>query len=213
MNQISYSELGDMEYYNPNYKKEEWDNKTREDFMNFYKDNSINIDVTTWIRLNEASDTMIYKNASSNQICFIRDDIGDMFFSNAILENFKDEYEGYKYKHNLKHRNIKVDNTHMSKSILLPVFRIYANGKDDLIITISDNFYGYQVSVESKFEIDLDFSKLFDASRVPDFMYGFKKERIFKSYSESKTNFSFGIGNQYHLYMVMYNISELWKNK
>lgn len=206
MREISYAELNDMEYYNSNYKKEDWENKTQKDFMDFYNSNNITIDATTWVRLNMCSEEMYYKKAFSNQICFIRDDIGNMFFEDSSM----DEYGKFS---ELRQRSIKVDSTHYSKSIEMPVYRIYADGKDDLVITISDNFHGYQVSVESKnFDIDISFTKLFDAESVPRFMYGFNDNRIFESYNKSKRNFSFGIGNHYHLYMIMHQISELWNS-
>lgn len=219
---INYAELEDMEFYNENYKKEDWEFKTEQDFMDWYNENNIALDVTTWVRLNNCKEEMTYKDAFSNQICFIRDEIGDMFFKSPEIKHglkygsdeYKKQQEDLNKYWSLKQRNIKVDSTHMSKSILLPVYRIYADGKSDLVVTISDNFHGYQVSVESKlFGIDLDFSKLFDINSVPTFMYGFKNNRIFKSYSESNRRFSFYINNKYHLYMIMYQISELWKLK
>ena len=204
MEKIDYSILEDLKYYNKSYNKEDWEYKELKDFMKFYTDNNIQIDVTTWIRLNECEDKMIYKESRSNQICFIRDDIGEMFFNYPI----EDSLEASK----LHKRNIMVDSTHFSKSIELPVYKICANGKDDLVITISDNFYSYQVSVESKnFDIDLDFKKLFDIEKIPDFMYGFKEEKIFKPYIENKRKFSFSATDKYYLYTIMYQISELWK--
>jgi len=208
MNKISYAELKDMEFYNPEYKKEYWENKNTSDFLEYYEKNNIILDVTTWVRLNDVNDTMHYKDAFSNQVCYIRDDIAKGLFYNINCDLYED-YERYK---NVFRKVCVVDGNHRSKSINLPVYRIYADGKDDLVLTIGNNFYGYYVSVESKLPIVLDFKDLFDIEAVPNFLYGFKDERVFKSYNESKTHFTFGVNNKYHFYVIMWMISKYWKN-
>jgi len=76
-----------------------------EEFREFYA-KRLPIDVTTWIRVNSPSDNMIYKQGFSDQVCFVRDTINQLFYENS--------QSGYEER---KANPVLVINTHTSKSI------------------------------------------------------------------------------------------------
>lgn len=163
----------------------------------YYKSNNIEVDVTTWVRLHDVKDEMVYKNAYSKQICFIRDTIGNMVGDRRL------DYG----------RRVNVVGTHMSKSILLPVYQIKTLCGSK--ITINYNFYNYVISIEAYSDVDLTFSTRFILpinvmdNVNPSYCYGFKPEDIHGAYANNNKKFTFTLDNEYDVYTFFYLLKNL----
>ena len=202
MQKIHYSELDDMEKYNKEFVKSDYENmnqdEARRKFKTWYSKN-LPIDLLTWCRVNEPSDDMIYKKGYWNQITFIRD---------TIMYMLCKDYEDY------INNPVLVINTHTSKSIVLPVYQLNLFDKKMKII-IRNNFYNWKISVDSDVEINVDFMGLFKSDEQIHSVYceGFKKEQVYDSYSNNKKKFTFEIGDTYLLYTFMFLLKNYMKNK
>lgn len=193
MKKIHYSELDDMERYNKDFVRTDFENMEENDarrkFRTWYAKH-LPIDLLTWCRVNEPSDDMIYKQGYWNQITFIRDDI--MYMMCKDYDEYRDN-------------PVLVVNTHTSKSIVLPVYQInLLNGKIKMIIR--NNFYDWKISVDSDIELNMDFMDLFKTDEEIHSVYceGFKKEQVYGSYNSNKKQFTIEIGDKYKLYTFMF---------
>ena len=185
---LHYAILEDYIKYNSNINLEDYeetcsvsDKKALEEIREFYN-NNLPVDLTAWVRVNSPEDCMLYKNRFSEQVCFVRD----------ILAKLLD----------IEDNDVTVITTHNSKSITLPVYRLYSK-KYNLEIILSDNFYLWSISVNSAEPIDVDFIGLFN-EKSSYFYYGFPKDKIYESYSKNKNQFSFHVYSKYNLYSVFY---------
>lgn len=175
------------------FDRSKYENKTVEEiveeFREFYS-KRLPIDATTWIRVNSPSDNMIYKQGFSDQVCFVRDTINYLFYDN---------YE------ELKANPVLVINTHTSKSIKLPVYKINLK-KYNLSMIIRNNFHNWKVSVISEKEINADFMSLFDETEIINSIYceGFKEDQVFECFKDNKKRFTIEIGDRNRLFTFMY---------
>lgn len=159
------------------------ENIEKAEHQNFYLQN--------WANTHKPSNDMIYKNGYWEQIIFIRD---------TISEVLAKDYEDYKEIRN----SIKVINTHISKSIELPVYYIEL---ENISFVLRYDFYNWTVSVISSNEIKCNFGKLFnDRERSSCYYEEFPVEFIFGEYKNSNKNFSVEIDNNYKLYTFMFLI-------
>jgi len=144
---------------------------------------------------------MIYKQAFSDQVCFVRDTINHLFYENSD--------SGYE---ELKANPVLVINTHTSKSIKLPVYKINLK-KYKLSMIIRNNFYDWKVSVVSEQEIDVDFMELFEEDKTinPIYCEGFSKEQVFKSYKDDKKRFTIEIHDKNRVFTFMYLLNNYLK--
>lgn len=192
MGKVHYSTLEDAELYIKRFKRSEWEYMEEEEanpkLAKLFSE-CFPIDVTSWIRVNGASKELFYKDAQGDQVCFIRDVIGKLFFK--------------KYTRRTK---VAVIATHMSKSVLLPVYEIKIPG---LRITIENNFYSFGCSVESDMEIDCDFMELIERYKDAEWLYGFPDDRKFKHLANhNNNNFSFEVSSRYEFYTIMFLLSQ-----
>lgn len=159
---------------------------------------AINIDLLTWSIDNEPSSEMIYKKGYWDQILFIRDTINSIFYSN--FEDFKNN-------------PVLVINTHMSKSIDLPVYEINLRDHNTKII-MRNNFYDWKVSVDSPIEINANFMDLFKQDEVhkPIYCEGFKDNQVFDCYANNKKQFTLELKDKYRLYTFIYILNNYLKN-
>ena len=146
-----------------------------------------------WFMSNRASEEMIYKKASENQIMFVRDNLSCLVTG--------------------KSNNVFVISTHTSKSIKLPVYSLEREG---LQIILRNNFYNWKMSVISKQFIELDFSGLFHTSPPIDpdytgdslascYFEGFPEKLIFGYYDLSNhKKWSAEISSNYELWTVLF---------
>lgn len=208
----NYHLLDDMKKYNPNFNSEEWKNKSQEEtigaFREIYKALGKPIDVTTWIRLYDADEKYIYAKAQGNQICFVRDVVAPMFYD---MEYDRDNYKEYSlYRNNF----CKVINSHMSKSVMLPVYN-FKSEKYDVEITMRNNFYDWKISIESSKEIECDFMGLFneDDKINPIYCEGMEAvNKVYGCYSENKKRFTFEPRSDYEVYTLMF-LLKAWLRK
>jgi len=189
----NYYLLDDMEKYNLDFDRSKYENKEVEEiieeFREFYS-NRLPIDATTWIRVNSPSDNMIYKQGFSDQVCFVRDTINQLFYNS---------YE------ELEANPVLVINTHTSKSIKLPVYKINLK-KYNLSMIIRNNFHNWKVSVISEKEINVDFMDLFEEDEVIHSVYceGFEKNQVFGCFKDNKKQFTVEIYDRNRLFTFMY---------
>lgn len=198
---VHYAILEDMQKYipglNPNVYDKSWsetDPSIIEYVRNYYAKH-LPVDVTAWIRVNEPDKNLIYKEELGKQICFVRDDLCGLLFRDSLEEQ--------------ENNPPMVISTHMSKSVLLPVYQINVP-KYGIEIILRDNFYNWKISIASKQPIECDFMGLFDEKETisPIYCEGFPKEKVYESYSENHSKFTFEICNDYELYTLMFLLSK-----
>jgi hypothetical protein len=142
---------------------------------------------------------MLWKQGYWDQITFVRDKINQLFYTT---------YE--KFKNN----PVIVINTHMSKSIVLPVYEINLEHYG-LKMIIRNNFYNWKISVISNKHIETDFMNLFQEDEIinPIYCEGFKEEQVFGSYKDNNRQFTIEIRDEYQLYTFMYLLNNYFKSK
>lgn len=129
--------------------------------------------ITMWARENNIDD----KDAASNQICFVRDNL-----SSCLADSYE-EYIGITFK-------TDIIGEHVSKSIKLPVYELkYRN----CTFIMRNNFYNWKISVILSSSIPLllydDFNRLFDPSLKHSVIHceGFAPRDVYQSFNEYKT--------------------------
>lgn len=193
MSKVSVEYLEDMERYNKEFNRELYkdmeESKASDEFKEYYAKH-LPVDLLTWCRVNKPRNEMVYKQGYWDQIMLIRDSINLLFYSN--------------YKEYIDNP-VMVINTHTSKSIELPVYELNLKQQGVKII-LRNNFYDWKVSVISNREIDVDFMGLFEEDNNISYLYceGFKREQVFKSFKEDKTQFTISLPDNFKLYTFMY---------
>lgn len=200
MKQVHYTYLDDMEKYNSNFNRRDYENKDEQEVIQEFKQyyaKHLPVDLLAWCRVNEPSDKMIYKSGYWDQITFIRQ---------TIMEILSDSYEEY------KNNPAMVISTHWSKSIKLPVCQINLP-KYGVKMILRNNFYDWKVSVDSINEIKCDFKGLFDEVQEINSIYceGFKEDQVYMSYKNNKKQFTIEIGDNHKLYTFMWLIKDYLK--
>lgn len=192
----NYYLLDDMEKNFPDFNREEYEEKSEEELIticrNYYKQN-LPVDVTSWIRVNEPDERLIYKNGLGHQVCFFRDTImRGLFYKCCCGEYEHDTYDEFQPI---------VVGTHYSKSVLLPVMEIELK-KYDVTITARYNFYDWCISIESSRELNFDHMGLITDQK--GYFEGFPENKIYDAFEKNKYNYSFCINNDYEFYTLMY---------
>lgn len=129
-----------------------------------------------------------------------------VFWYDKILPMYTDEF--CKDNNNLDeiireiNCNTEIIGTHMSKSILNPVMKIYYQG---VVIVFRYNYYDYEVAVIGKKQINIPMKNLF-ASKSERFMYqGFPDEyMVYERYEDNRCRFIAKIRDHYNFYTFMY---------
>lgn len=140
-----------------------------------------------WANNNMPFGRMNHQNAFWEQVSFVRDRIPEI-----ILRGHKTSRDLYNAMEKLQEIEaaIKVVSTHISESILLPVYKVEL--EDGTTFVMRDNFRDWKVSVSSPYELEVDFMGLFDPNEeIPSHnCEGFPEEWIFGSYVENKQRFT-----------------------
>lgn len=197
---VHYSILEDMEKYIKDFNPNDYDRTIMgptdpaviEYAKNYYATH-LPVDVTAWIRVNKPDDNLIYKDGLGQQVCFVRDTLCNLLFSD----------------YNEKENNpVMVISTHTSKSVLLPVYQI--NLPSGIEIILRNNFYDWKVSITSKEPIRCDFMGLFDMDQIIPATYceGFPENKVYPSYSDNHSNFTCEIRTDYDLYTFMFLLTD-----
>jgi hypothetical protein len=193
MYEVSKTEFKYMKKYNKEFNEKDYEDKSDEyirlEFKEWYSKH-LPVDLLTWMRIYEPEDEMCYKQGYWDQAVFIRDTIC------GILYDTYEEYKG---------NPCMVISTHMSKSIILPVYQINLD-KYGVKLILRYNFYDWKVSVISKRDINCDFSLLFNEKENINSIYceGFKEELVFGMFKDNKKEFTIEIGSKYNLYTFMF---------
>lgn len=207
----NYYILNDMEKYFPNFNKEEYENKSVEELINicrsYYREH-LPIDVTTWIRVNKPDEKLLYKKGCGRQVCFIRDTIcRNLLFYEEYPEAKEDRLNDETYRKSEEFQP-KVISTHCSKSVTLPVMEIDLKSVSVKLV-FRDNFYNWNVTVESEKDIDCDFKGTFtDGNYNYCFCEGFPSERIHGMYKDNHKKFTCCINSDYELFTFMWLLRE-----
>ncbi len=138
----------------------------------------------TWANENQPE---IYRQGYWNQISFVRDTLAGIF-----AENFE-EYEDF----------FDVSGTHMSKSVLLPVYK--CETKQGLVMQFRYNFHDWNLSVSSPRPLECgDFVGVLSPNQLTGIDYCFFQgmDMQFGPYSNNKQNFSLYCYNNYELYTI-----------
>lgn len=196
-----YNELADLKKYYPDFNEYLFEKMDDEELTlfarNFYKTH-LPVDVTTWIRVNEPEERLLYKDELGLQVCFIRDEITRNMFYKCENMDINGAYDNKRYED----FQPMVIGTHTSKLVLLPVMEITL-GSVGVNIIFRNNFYDWCVSIESESEINCDFKGLI--TNLKGYFEGFPENRIYDAYSKTnKNNFSFCIEGNYNLYTFMF---------
>lgn len=152
-----------------------------------------------WVRDNAPNEAMFYERNFWEQIIFIRNTITPLFYD--------------KYK-DIELNPIKVINTHISKSIKLPVYYIPLN-KYKVKLILRNNFHDWKVSISSYYKITSNFNNIFNENKKINSIYceGFKDNQVFDNYKSNQCNFTVEIDNNYKLYTFMWILKECLKNR
>lgn len=204
----NYYLLNDMEQYDKTFNRkvyEHLDIKDLEPIFRDYYSKHLPIDVTTWIRVNQPDDNLIYKKGQGDQVCFLRDKIMRNMFYELLNKKYDyKEYEAFQPK---------VIGTHYSKSVLLPVMEIdLPTYKFKMIFR--DNFYNWNISIESEQEVIFDHKGLInDEAYHYCYCEGFPKDKIYGKYQESKNRFTICIDSDYQLYVFLFLLKDWLKTR
>lgn len=153
-----------------------------------------------WLRHNVPADSLLYKDGLTRQCHFVLDLMEKLFLYTASDYDSNMEFdERIKIIKNFKPYVI---NTHMSKSVRLPVMEMDLS-KLGVKVILRDNFYDWCISVESEKDINCDFMGL--TANSHGYFEGFPKDRIYDDYSETnRRNFSFCLEDNYQVYTFMF---------
>lgn len=137
---MDYTNFNDMKKYNPNFNEDQVKDMSDEEIRTMFKEfysSHLPVDLLSWMRVYAPKNKMSFKRGYWHQTVFVRDELARMLNSN---------YEEYKAN------PVKVISTHMSKSIVLPVYYIYLEPFNTKII-MRNNFYDWKISIESDYTI------------------------------------------------------------
>lgn len=143
-----------------------------------------------WMRGQEIKDEMIWKKDAIAQECFVRDSL-------------------CRY---LLHVPVFVVSTHMSKSILLPVYRFRI--QNGIIVTARENFYGWVVSIKSPFPVSLpqDLVHGDGAEHNEDITHcyceGFKEDWVYPYGCEDVRLTTFRVEDMYRMWALMRELNK-----
>lgn len=206
----NYYLLDDMEKYDITFNRNTYENMSVKECVPMFRDyysKHLPVDVTTWIRVNDPDENLIYRDGLGKQVCMVRDTIMRDIFYRSIFG----KYDGKTYEN----FQPMVISTHRSKSVLLPVMLMNVE-KYDIKIVLRDNFYDWKVSIISENNINCDFKGLFTENDKPInsiYCEGFPENLVFDRYCDSKKQFTIEIGDNYRLYTFMYLLNDYFANK
>lgn len=149
----------------------------------------ISLGLQEWHNENEPSKSMYHYDTFYTQFFFVRDNTQEILLEIGFTD-FK--------------INPLVISTHISKSILLPVYQVVL--PKGVTMTLRCNFHDWKISVDSGLEINTYFFKLFDDTQIHQACHceGFSENLIFGSYENSKKKFTIELrSGSNHIYMFM----------
>lgn len=198
---VHYAILEDMKKYIKGFSSQDYDisymgnsDPSVIEYARNYYASHLPVDITAWIRVNKPDDKLIYKDGLGQQVCFVRDTLGNLLFTDYAEKEINP---------------IMVISTHTSKSVLLPVYQIKIP-KHGIEMILRYNFYDWKISIASNKPIECDFMGLFDTKqRIPAiYCEGFPENKVYGSYSENHSKFTFALNTEYNLYTFMFLLNK-----
>lgn len=161
-------------------------------YLRNYYGKHLPVDVTAWMRVNEVSESLHYAPTLSSQVCFVRNNLGSIFYPDY------DEWLA---------NSTMVIGTHRVNCITLPVYFLTVS-KLKLELMMSCNFNYWAVSVKSTAELFFKPRALFSPQYKvpPENCYGFHSDWVYDSYSQNKKEFTLMVNDQFRLYSIMVQI-------
>jgi len=155
--------------------------------------------LTEWWGENIPNDQMLWKTSLEHQIGVIKS-------IPLILYSAEQADSKYIFKKYLEYGDsVTVINTHTSKSILCPVYKIVWRG---ITFILRNNFYNWKISVDSLFDIKVDFENIFEDSSIHRvYCEGFSSKDVFGSYSSNNKQFTVEL---YDAYDVHFFFRKIW---
>lgn len=206
MKKVHYALLEDIKKYLPDFDSSKYESTTAvtdpeviSEVREFYSKN-LPVDLYAWARVNKPDPErkLFYENAFYKQINFIGEVICELLFPN---------YEDY-----INNRPVVIS-THYSKSICLPVYKIFVP-KYNITFILRDNFYDWKVSVESETPLDINFMDLFKKDEIinPCYCEGFPSGTVYGSFNDCNSKFTIELTSNYELFTFMYMLNYYMKN-
>jgi hypothetical protein len=161
-------------------------------------------ELQTWFMAHMPAETMLWKKAFTQQVLFVRDELVRAFFKDCREETANP---------------VLVVGTHVSKSILLPIYQLR---RDGLVITLRDNYHDWCVSVQSDRTFYLNSLFPADLNEADGCFEGFtdinefkigdvldNKPIRFRHYLNSNgRRFSFVVRSEYQVYTGVHILSQ-----
>lgn len=194
--QVHYAVLEDMqkhiEGFNPDDYEScgEYTDPSVIEYAKNYYDSHLPVDVTTWLRVNEPDEKLIYAKGFYDQVCFVRDRLCWL-----LMPTYEE----------LRDNPPLVISTHYSKSVKLPVFQINLE-KYGIEMVLRYNFYDWKISVKSDKPLDFDYMGLFNPTEKISYLYceGFPRAKVYDSYEQNHSQFTIEIDSYYNLYTFIF---------
>lgn len=193
---VHYAVLADMQKYIEGFNPDDYESCVEAtdpsviEYARNYYDEHLPVDVTAWIRVNEAEKSLIYAKGLEDQVCFVRD-----YLCPLLRSTYKE----------CRDNQPQVISTHYSKSVKLPVFQINLE-KYGIEMVLRCNFYNWKISVKSDKPLDFDYMGLFNPIEEIPYYYceGFPRDKVYGSYEQSHSQFTIEIDSRYNLYTFIF---------
>ena len=150
-----------------------------------------------WRRAHPIKETMYWHGAANRQMDFVENFLPRACLDPALHENISDEWGA---------TQPRVIATHTSKSILLPVYRIYVP-RLDVAFVLRDNFHDAKVSVEAGRDVTIPHPEaLFDPNHQVREVYceGFESDWVFGPYGKNRRKFTLETWSDYLVYTLVH---------
>lgn len=176
-----------------------------------------------WIHINIPNEKLIYADAALHQALFMRDTISQLVFKTykiycehpiQVIGIYTSDFAKLCQScEKGEDCGVHVVSTHHSKSVTLPVYQILSVEGIEYILRY--NFYNWMISVNSPFEIDIDFKGLFDLDNNISKCYceGFPTGTVYTCYNENKSRFTIELTHVYQVYTFFWLISKFLETR
>ena len=154
--------------------------------------NVTDISLQEWALAHEPNDELIFGSGYWEQIMFVRDKLITLFCPD------------YKKHQNFLENNVRVVSTHMSKSVLLPVYQIIS--PEGTVFTLRYNNYNWKISVKSPSKVTFDFMDLFDPNESINAIYceGFPHNSVYGPYADNDGDFTIALYDDFAVWTFFY---------
>ena len=149
------------------------------------------IPLAKWARQNDPGDHK-FKQYYWDQINFVANKIGLLFFDDRLTIN------GLGLR-------IKVIESHVAKSLRLPVFFLDFKDIFGVEFILANNLLGWRVSVNSVIPLTVDFYDIVDTRNKNHLIFdaGYSEDMVYESHEDNKYRFTFNCSDSFDLYVAL----------